>query len=74
MPIDVVCHQCRKTLRVGDHVAGKKIRCPACQGVVAVPAEEVVEIAEVDEEPEQIAVGELTAVTVGLGFTANDTV
>jgi len=24
-------------LRVGDHVAGKKIRCPACQGVVAVP-------------------------------------
>lgn len=37
MPIDVVCPQCRKTLRVGDHVAGKKIRCPACQGVASVP-------------------------------------
>lgn len=36
MPIDVVCPQCQKTLRVGDHVAGKKIRYPWCQGVVAV--------------------------------------
>lgn len=52
MPIEVVCPQCRKTLRVGDHVAGKKIRCPACQAVVAVPAEEIVEVAEVYEEPE----------------------
>jgi len=51
MPIEVVCPQCRKTLRVGDHVAGKKIRCPACQGVVAVPAEEIVEVAEIYEEP-----------------------
>jgi len=52
MPLEVVCPQCRKTLRVGDHVAGKKIRCPACQGIVAVPAEEIVEVAEVYEEPE----------------------
>jgi len=37
MPIDVVCPECRKTLRVGDHVAGKRIRCPACQAVVSVP-------------------------------------
>ncbi|MEJ7595386.1 MAG: hypothetical protein WKF77_28035 [Planctomycetaceae bacterium] len=36
MPINVVCPQCGKTLRVGDHVAGKKIRCPACHGVIAV--------------------------------------
>jgi len=43
MPIEVVCPQCRKTLRVGDHVAGKKIRCPACQAVVTVP-----ELAEPD--------------------------
>ena len=54
MPIEVVCPQCRKTLRVGDHVAGKKIRCPACQGVVAVPAEEIVEAAAVDDEPEPV--------------------
>jgi hypothetical protein len=52
MPIEVVCPQCRKTLRVGDHVAGKKIRCPACQGIVSVPAEEIVEVAKVYEEPE----------------------
>jgi len=52
MPIEVVCPQCRKTLRVGDHVAGKKIRCPACQGVVAVPAAEIIEVAEIYEEPE----------------------
>lgn len=51
MPIEVACPHCQKNLRVGDHVAGKKIRCPACQGVVAVPAEEIVEVAEVYEEP-----------------------
>ena len=50
MPINVVCPQCQKTLRVGDHVAGKKIRCPACQGVVAVPAEEIIDVAEIYEE------------------------
>lgn len=51
MPIEVICPQCRKKLRVGDHVAGKKVRCPACQGIVAVPAEEIVEVAEIYEEP-----------------------
>ena len=56
MPIEVVCSGCRKTLRVGDHVAGKKIRCPACQGIVAVPAEEILEVAEIYEEPEPVPV------------------
>jgi hypothetical protein len=54
MPIEVACPHCQKNLRVGDHVAGKKIRCPACQGVVSVPAEEIVEVAEVYEEPEPV--------------------
>jgi hypothetical protein len=37
MPIQVACPQCGKTLRVGDHIAGKRIRCPVCQATTAVP-------------------------------------
>ena len=37
MPIRVKCDKCKKTLSVKDHLAGKKIKCPVCQGVVAVP-------------------------------------
>ena len=37
MPIRVKCEKCKKTLSVKDHLAGKKIKCPRCQGVVAVP-------------------------------------
>jgi hypothetical protein len=51
MAIEVVCPECHKTLRVGDHVGGKKIRCPACQGIVAVPAEEIIDVDEIYEEP-----------------------
>lgn len=37
MPIRVKCDKCKKTLSVKDHLAGKKIKCPVCQNVVAVP-------------------------------------
>jgi hypothetical protein len=37
MPIRVKCEKCKKTLSVKDHLAGKRIKCPLCQGVVAVP-------------------------------------
>ena len=36
MPIRVKCGNCKKTLSVKDHLAGKKIKCPVCQGVVVV--------------------------------------
>lgn len=36
MPIRVKCGGCKKTLSVKDHLAGKKIKCPLCQTVVAV--------------------------------------
>jgi hypothetical protein len=36
MPIQMKC-TCGKSLRAGDHLAGKKVRCPGCQSVVAVP-------------------------------------
>ena len=37
MPIRVKCGNCKKTLSVKDHLAGKKIKCPVCQTVVVVP-------------------------------------
>ena len=33
----VQCSQCSKTLKVPDIAAGKRVRCPACSGVVEVP-------------------------------------
>ena len=38
MPIRVKCGNCQKTLRVMDHLAGKKIKCPECQNVIVVSA------------------------------------
>jgi hypothetical protein len=38
MPIRVKCDNCKKTLSVKDHLAGKKVKCPVCQIVVTVPA------------------------------------
>lgn len=37
MPIPVTC-ACGATLRVPDAVAGRKVKCPKCTGIVAVPA------------------------------------
>lgn len=38
MPIEVYCDSCQKKLRVPDTAAGKRIKCPKCQGVISVPA------------------------------------
>jgi hypothetical protein len=46
MPISLQC-SCGRDLRLREELAGKKIRCPACQSVLAVP--EMLE--EVEEEP-----------------------
>jgi len=37
MPIEVSCPSCSRQFRVPDKVAGKKIKCPKCQGILAVP-------------------------------------
>ena len=37
MPIEVSCPSCSRQFRVPDKVAGKKIKCPKCQGVLPVP-------------------------------------
>src|SRR5206468_9602574 len=49
MPITFNC-DCGKTLRVKDELAGKRVRCPACNGVAAVPAAEP-EFELVDDPP-----------------------
>jgi len=38
MPIEFRCGGCQKKLRVADQHAGKKVRCPSCRHVNAVPA------------------------------------
>jgi len=37
MPISITCENCSKKLRVKDEIAGKKVKCPQCKGVIAVP-------------------------------------
>jgi phage FluMu protein Com len=38
MPFTIACSKCQKTLMVPDAAVGKKVRCPACKEIVAVPA------------------------------------
>ena len=38
MPVETRCPNCRKVLHLDESMAGKKIRCPTCKGVIAVPA------------------------------------
>jgi hypothetical protein len=37
MPIEFACNLCGKSLKAKDEAAGKRTRCPYCQGVVTVP-------------------------------------
>ncbi|HJN09820.1 MAG TPA: DUF4190 domain-containing protein [Pirellulaceae bacterium] len=37
MPIETICKNCARKLRVGDEFAGRKARCPHCKNVYTVP-------------------------------------
>jgi len=37
MPIETICQNCARKLRVGDEFAGRKARCPHCKNVYTVP-------------------------------------
>lgn len=55
MPIAFQC-SCGRSLNVKESLAGKKIRCPECQSILAVPAKEddddlPMEVMPADEEP-----------------------
>ncbi len=39
MAVSVVCPSCESRLRVRDELAGRKVKCSSCGGVVAVPAD-----------------------------------
>lgn len=58
MPISLSC-VCGRALKVKDELAGKKIRCPACQDILTVPAKknkvEEVELEVIDDEDEEEA-------------------
>src|SRR5262245_2075109 len=54
MPLLTRCPHCQKSLRVPDHAAGKKIRCPVCSEVFT--AEEDIPVAHPVELPEPQAV------------------
>jgi predicted RNA-binding Zn-ribbon protein involved in translation (DUF1610 family) len=55
MPIPFSCIHCGKKLKAPDDAAGKKVRCPACLTVMAVPRQ-VYDAEEIDEPPEVQAV------------------
>jgi hypothetical protein len=40
MPITFSCPECFKAVKVKDELAGKTIKCPACQATINVPAAE----------------------------------
>jgi hypothetical protein len=54
MPIAFECDHCARPIRVADHLASRRIRCPGCQQAVTVPAQEE-EILDVEAQvmPEQ---------------------
>lgn len=37
MPIQVTCAHCNQKLRAKDKLAGKKVNCPKCEGVIQIP-------------------------------------
>jgi hypothetical protein len=37
VPIDIQCPGCQRKLKVADKFAGKKAKCPNCQGVIEIP-------------------------------------
>ena len=49
MPITLECPGCRKSYRVQDTHAGKKIRCKSCETIIHIPYEEV-EVLDEEED------------------------
>lgn len=38
MPISVNCPACDRKLKAGDHLAGRQVKCPACQAAIQIPS------------------------------------
>ncbi|MFH1920211.1 MAG: hypothetical protein ABIP48_10040 [Planctomycetota bacterium] len=39
MPIPAECGSCHKRFKANDKLAGKKVKCPQCGGVIQIAAE-----------------------------------
>jgi len=54
MPILVTCPNCSSSLKAPDNAVGRKVKCPKCGGVIAVPAaeEEAVDLAKLGVQAE----------------------
>src|SRR5271168_324323 len=51
MAISTFCSSCQRPLKLADHMAGKRVRCPQCQQIISVPStEEPLPIAAVLED------------------------
>jgi hypothetical protein len=49
MPIKFDCPHCKKSISAKDHLAGKKVKCPACKQALTVPAPVAAPAADVEE-------------------------
>jgi len=51
MPIDFACPGCAKRYQVADHLAGRRVRCKACDATLEVPAADALDLGIVTDEP-----------------------
>lgn len=56
MTVKTTCTGCKTMLRLGAEMAGKKVRCPRCSTVVAVPEMELEEVVPEEVVPEDDAI------------------
>jgi predicted Zn finger-like uncharacterized protein len=54
MPVPVTCPNCATNLRAPDNAVGRKVKCPKCGGVIAVPAagDEPIDLAQMGVQAE----------------------
>lgn len=38
MPLEIQCPHCRRNFRVPEKYAGKRVKCPECEGTIGIPA------------------------------------
>ncbi len=62
MPIDVECPHCHRKFRVPEKYAGKRVKCPKCEGAITIAAAEQppvpAEAQGEDTSPKQVEAGE----------------
>jgi phage FluMu protein Com len=66
MPIQVTCPSCHTTLKTADSSAGKRAKCPKCDGVLEIP----IPVAEIVEDDEYELEAAAPAASNELGGTA----